>query len=280
MLPAPVIAQTPKMWQAYSMNKRAQRLNTLISMLRSQGSMYVSDIAKRLDVSEMTVRRDLHELQGNNVLERHHGKALFLRDSPVFSYEDIENIYSLSSASQEMNGEKKRIAQYAVTMIKEGEVIIIDNGSTTDKIADYIPDDITLTVACYNLNIAAKLSRKEKVNILLAGGYYHQSDQMFESFEGLQFLRSLRAHKLFISASGVHESLGMTCAHSYEVRVKQTVLESALEKILVADSSKFGAIKTVFFSSIENLDMIITDNGISEEWIEVIRNRGIKLATV
>jgi DeoR family deoxyribose operon repressor len=146
--------------------------------------------------------------------------------------------------------------------------------------ADYMPDDIKLTVACYNLNIAAKLSRKEKITILLAGGYYHQSDQMFESSEGLQFLRSLRAHKLFLSASGVHETLGMTCAHSFEVAVKQTVLESALEKILVADSGKFGAIKTVFFSSIENLDMIITDNGISGEWIGIIRDKGIKLVTV
>jgi DeoR family deoxyribose operon repressor len=262
------------------MNKKTQRLNLLISLLRSQGTMYVTDIAKRLDVSEMTVRRDLDELQNDNFLERHHGKARFIKDSPVFGYENIENIYSLSSASQEMNEEKKRIAQRAVAFIKQGDVIIIDNGSTTDKIADYMPDDVSLTVACYNLNIAAKLSRKEKISILLAGGYYHPSDQMFESSEGLQFLRSVRAHKLFLSASGVHESLGMTCAHSFEVTVKQTILESALQKILVADSSKFGTVKTVFFSSIDNLDMIITDNGISDEWTEIIQNKGIELITV
>jgi DeoR family deoxyribose operon repressor len=262
------------------MNKKTQRLNTLISLLRSQGAMYVADLAKRLDVSEMTVRRDLDELQSDNFLERHHGKARFIRDSPAFGYENIENIYSLSSASREMNEEKKRIAQRAVAFIKQGDVVIIDNGSTTDKIADYMPDDIGLTVACYNLNIAAKLSRKEKISILLAGGYYHPSDQMFESAEGLQFLRSVRAHKLFLSASGVHESLGMTCAHSFEVTVKQTILESALQKILVADSSKFGTVKTVFFSSIDNLDMIITDKGISGEWIEIIQNKGIELITV
>jgi DeoR family deoxyribose operon repressor len=262
------------------MNKKTQRLNTLISLLRNQGTMYVADIAKRLDVSEMTVRRDLTELQDNNLLERHHGKARFLKENPISSYENIENVYSLSSASQKMNEEKKRIAQYAVTLIKQGDVIIIDNGSTTDKIADYMPDTINLTVACYNLNIAGKLSRKEKISILLAGGYYHPSDQMFESSEGLQFLRSVRAHKLFLSASGVHESLGMTCAHSFEVTVKQTILESALEKILVADSSKFGTVKTVFFSSMEKLDMIITDKGISDEWIEIIQKQGIKLVTV
>jgi DeoR family deoxyribose operon repressor len=263
-----------------TMNKKTQRLNMLMSLLRKQGTLYVSDIAKKLGVSEMTVRRDLDELQDNNFVERHHGKALFLKDSPVSNYEDIENVYSLLSASEKMNEEKKRIAQYAVTLVERGDVIILDNGSTTDKIADYTPDNIELTVVCYNLNIAAKLSRKERINILLAGGYYHPSDQMFESSEGLQFLRSIRAHKLFLSASGVHESLGMTCAHSFEVMVKQTVLESALEKILVADSSKFGTVKTVFFSSIDNLNTIITDTGISKEWIEIIQNKGIKLIMV
>ena len=262
-----------------AMNKKTLRLNALISLLQNQGTLYVSDIAQKLEVSEMTVRRDLDELQDNNFVERHHGKAVFLRDNTVRAYEDIENIYSLSSASQKMNEEKKRIAQYAASLVEKGEVIILDNGSTTDKIADYIPDEMKLTVVCYNLNIAAKLSRKEKIDILLAGGYYHHSDQMFESSEGLQFLRAIRAHKLFLSASGVHESLGMTCAHSFEVPVKQTVLSSALTKILVADSSKFDTVTTVFFSSLDNLDMIITDNGISKEWTEIIQSKNIKLVT-
>ena len=262
------------------MKKKTQRLNALISLLRSHGTMYVSDIAQKLGVSEMTARRDLDELRDNSVVERLHGKASLLKGSPIASYEDIENVYSLSSASQEMNEEKKQIAQYAAALIERGDVVIIDNGSTTDKIPDYMPDDKELTIVCYNLNIAAKVSRKEKISILLAGGYYHPTDQMFESLEGIQFLKSVRAHKLFLSASGVHESLGMTCAHSFEVTIKQTVLESALEKILVADSSKFGTVKTVFFSSMDNLDIIITDKGISGEWIEIIQNRGIKLIIV
>jgi DeoR family deoxyribose operon repressor len=262
------------------MNKKTLRLNKIITLLQNHGILYVKDIAKKLEVSEMTVRRDLVKLKNNNFIERQHGKAVLLRGNVVSSYEDIENIYSLSSASQKMNEEKKLIAQYAATLVKEGEVIILDNGSTTDKIADYITGEMELTVVCYNLNIAAKLSRKEKINILLAGGYYHPSDQMFESYEGLQFLRAIRAHKLFLSASGVHESLGMTCAHSFEVLVKQTVLQSALTKILVADSSKFGAVTTVFFSSLNNLDMIITDKGIPKEWIDIIQSKNINLVTV
>jgi DeoR family deoxyribose operon repressor len=179
-----------------------------------------------------------------------------------------------------MNEEKRRIAKYAATLVEHNDVIIIDNGSTTDKVADNLPGDIPLTVVCYNLNVIVKLLKKEQIKIILAGGYFHPSDQIFESAENMLLLKSIRANKLFLSASGVHQSLGITCAHTFEVLIKQTVLESSLKKILLADSSKFGAVKTVFFSSLNKLDMIITDKNLSEEWTEIIQNMGIELVRV
>ncbi|GHV28744.1 DeoR family transcriptional regulator [Spirochaetia bacterium] len=262
------------------MNKKTKRLNQLISLLRVQGTMPVQDIARDLNVSEMTVRRDLNELRDNNFVERGHGKATFLKGEAPPVYENIENIYSLSLASSTMNQEKRRIARYAATLVERGDIIILDNGSTTDKMPDYLPENLDLTVVCYNLNILARLPRRDKDKILFAGGYFHPSDQMFESAEGIQFLRNIRAHKLFLSASGVHQSLGMTCAHNFEVTVKKTVLSSAMKKILVADSSKFGTVKTVFFASMDELDMIITDTGLSPEWIEIIKSKEIELVIV
>ncbi|MDR0718500.1 MAG: DeoR/GlpR family DNA-binding transcription regulator [Treponema sp.] len=261
------------------MNKKTQRLNQLISLLRIQETMQVKELAEQIQVSEMTIRRDLNELEADHIIERTHGKATFLKNNLLPIYENIDSIYSLSSASNTMNQEKDRIAQYAATLVEPGDVIILDNGSTTDKISDYLPN-IDITVVCYNLNIAVKLPKKEKIKIILAGGYFHPSDQMFESSEGIQFLKTIRAHKLFISASGVHQTLGMTCAHNFEVLVKKASLESSLKKILVADSSKFGTVKTVFFSSMDDLDMIITDTGLSSEWTEIIHTKEIELVVV
>lgn len=262
------------------MDKKRQRFSELVDILRSQGTTTVQELSERLEVSLMTIRRDLDELQADGIVERSYGKAALCKDTPLGLYENIENIYSLSWASVSMNEQKTRIARFAAGLIEPGEVIIMDNGSTTDKIADYIPHGTELTVACYNLNILVKLAGREKTNIIFAGGYFHPSDQMFESAENIDFLKTIRAHKLFLSASGVHMTLGMTCAHDFEVAVKQTVLDSSLKKILVADSSKFGTVRTVFFGKMDVLDMIITDTGLSPEWVEIIRGKGIELIMV
>jgi DeoR family deoxyribose operon repressor len=242
--------------------------------------MEVSEIAKHLGVSEMTIRRDLNELQEKKFVERLHGRATLLVNQPVMNFSYEENSYNLGYASNEMNEEKIRIAKYAANLVKPGEIIILDGGSTADKVADYIPDDMELTVVCYTLNILTKLPKKEKVKILLAGGYYHPGVQVFESLEGIQFLKNIRAHKLFLSVSGVHPTLGMTCANNFEIMFKKTILESALTKILVADSTKFGSLQTAFFSSMDVLDIIITDSGLSEEWGEIIKSKRIELIIV
>jgi DeoR family deoxyribose operon repressor len=261
------------------MDKRNLRITKLINMLRVEESMKISDLSRRLGVSAMTIRRDLDVLRTDHVVSREHGKANLVENIPIPAYENIEHIYNLSTASNTMHAEKKRIAQYAATLVESGDVIILDNGSTTDKIPDFLPN-IDMTVVCYNLNIVVKLPQKEKIKIIFGGGYFHPSDQLFESAENIRFLKTIRAHKLFISASGVHPVLGMTCAHDFEVVIKDTVLKSALKKILVADSSKFGAVKTVFFSPMEELDMIITDSGLSPEWVEIIRDKNIELKMV
>ncbi|MDR1421102.1 MAG: DeoR/GlpR family DNA-binding transcription regulator [Treponema sp.] len=262
------------------MNKKNQRMNRLISNLRIRKTAMVRDLAEEMGVSDMTVRRDLNELVNNHIVERSHGRAIFIQDDSAPVFENIESIYNLSYASNIMSEEKRRIAKYAATLVEPNEVIIIDNGSTTDKVPDYLPMDMQMTVVCYNLNIIIKLYKNDKIKLILAGGYFHPSDQIFESAESMLLLKSIRANKLFISASGVHQTLGMTCAHTFEVLIKQTVLESSLKKILLADSGKFGAVKTVFFSSIDKLDMIITDTGLSPEWVEFIRNMGIELVMV
>lgn len=263
------------------MNKKDFRLAQIIQLMQEHGGrMSVSDLSRHLNVSDMTIRRDLAELQAHNLVERFHGKALLNKNHIGGNFQNIENDYALLDESEKHNEEKRRIGQYAATLIQEGDIIIIDSGSTTDHMVNFIPQDYRLTVACCNLNIVQKLCTHPNVDIMLAGGRLHQRDLMFESTEGIDFLRTIRANKSFISASGVHEKLGLTCAHNYEVISKQTMLQSAVEKILLIDSSKFGTVKTVFFASLPEIDIIVTDSGISPEWQEIITGHGIELRII
>lgn len=129
-------------------------------------------------------------------------------------------------------------------------------------------------------NTLTQLFQKDDVQITLAGGLLHKADQMFESSYGNEMIRNHRANKFFMAASGIHEALGITCAHNYEVLTKKAAMGSSLTTILLADSSKFGLIRSAFVAPLSSVDTVITDDGISKEWQEILRNMGIKLYIV
>ena len=235
------------------MNKKERRLNELLGLLNEQPNLSVKNLASILNVSEMTIRRDLSCIKSNNRLD---------------NINNIEHEYKLSEERAKYSAEKNRIGKFAVSLISPGDILIIDNGTTTGEMSKYIPENMGLTILCYNYYI------------LSPGGYYHPKDQMFESPEANNLIKSHRATKLFLSASGVHEKLGITCAHNYEVLTKRAVISSSLTKILLVDSSKLGLIRTAFFASMSEIDIIITDSGISEEWIHLIEDAGIELHIV
>ena len=113
-----------------------------------------------------------------------------------------------------------------------------------------LPEDFPLTVICYNYNVMQTLFNRRNIQIILAGGYFHRSSLSFESTENTDLLKRLRASKIFISTSGV-EKMGLTCSNQYEVTTKSPALHSSKTKILLADSSKFGVVRSSLFSSLE-----------------------------
>lgn len=258
--------------------KRSSRLNQLVTMLEEKNTVTVKEMAERLNVSEMTIRRDLNALKEDEIIERGHGKASLLKNSQVEKQYDN---YDIHSEKVRKNAEKERIGSYAATLIHEGDVFIIDTGSTTDKLAKHIPVNLQTTVLCYNYNVLTHLvNNKPLVNIIFPGGYYHSNGQFFESPQGIKLIEEIRVSKIFLSASGIHENLGITCANNYEVLTKRTALQSAQTRILLADSTKFGKIRPAYFAQLSEIDMIITDSGISEEWMAIIASHEIELKIV
>ena len=103
---------------------------------------------------------------------------------------------------------------------------------------------------------------------------------MFESRESLELIRRTRARKVFVSAAGIHDSLGATCTSTYEVESKREILKASMEKILLVDSSKFGQVYENFICEITAFDLIITDKNLSDEWVRIIENAGIRYTLV
>jgi DeoR family deoxyribose operon repressor len=261
------------------MGKKFERLNELIKVLKESHGASAKELSIKFNVSEMTIRRDLELLLSQNIVLNQYG-AFFYNFEKEKVEDTLDDKYALNKAVTSHIDEKQRIGNFAASLVNNEDILIIDTGSTTELLARSLNDSLKATVLCYNRNIMNYLVDKTGISIIFAGGYYHANTEMFESIEGLSLINHTRANKVFISAAGIHETLGVTCANNYEIATKKAIFKSGVEKILLADSSKFSVIKSSHFANIEDFDMIITDSGIDETWIDRILAKSIKLHIV
>jgi len=253
------------------------RADFIINNLSNNGFVNIKELSKRLKVSEMTIRRDLGGLSNENIVTLIPGGAVLKRNPPIDT--DKEK-YLIQTAESLMLEEKIKISRKAASLVNPNDVIIIDTGSTTENLPKFIPENMPLTIICYTLNILFNVYENKNWKLIFPGGYFHDDTLMFERPEGIDMIKKIRANKAFISAAGVSEKLGVTCATNYEKETKKAVIESSDTKILLVDSSKFGKIKISYFADLTDFDIVITDSGISKECEEIIKNIGVKLYIV
>lgn len=252
--------------------ERKSRLKKILDILSDEEEATVSLISNRLNVSSMTIRRDLNELDKRGMLKRLHGGASIVKDETF-----VESQYILGEQIEKNSFEKSLIGKTAASLIKPKEMIFFDSGSTTPYIAKNVDKNIELNVLCYTLKNAFEFYQRQNCKMILAGGIYDRDSNVFHSKESLEMIKNLRADKAFISAGGIDSSLGLTTYFYFEAEIKKEMIAAAKEVILVVDSSKFGKLSTTFFADLTAVDMIITDNNISQEYKEIIHRLGIKL---
>jgi DeoR family deoxyribose operon repressor len=253
------------------MSNRRERLASIVEILQNQNAATLAELAGELSVSEMTIRRDLNLLAQDNIVKVLHSGAV-LNPGSVGS-----SRYSLTEAGALRRELKTAIGMKAASLLGEGDIVIIDGGSTTEYLARSIPETLQLTVLCWALNILVEVHRRETCSLMFSGGSLHENSLVFESPEGVELVNRYRANKAFLSASGVSEKLGVTCTNAYEVEMKKASIRSSLERILLVDSSKFGTIQPAYFADLSEITAVVTDSGIPAEYAEHIRGLGIAL---
>jgi DeoR family deoxyribose operon repressor len=283
------------------MNKREVRIVKILQKMKEDPFVSIAELAEIFSVSQMTIRRDLQYIEKNELGGREKrtsgGRELSGNAAPAFSGTVSASLASYLSGTGDSGQiprreytydyeevhcveEKKRINAFAVSLLRPGDVIVLDSGTTAGMMPEMIPDDLPLTVICYSYYIVSKLCDKPNIRLILAGGYYHRNTRIFSSEEGIRFMKQLRAQKVFLCASGIHADMGLTCTDQYIGDLKKAAISMSLEKILITDSTKFGKVDPGFFAAIEDMDRIITDSGISEEWTDLIRAKRIQLDIV
>ena len=260
--------------------KREDRFEKILAALaRSRGSS-IHDLAQALDVSEMTIRRDLETLAEQ-------GKVRMVHSGAVPSGGDADLVragFSLAGMPAEHDaseaGEKMRIGQKAASLVEAGDIIFVDSGSTTEWLVRSIPAEMPLTIVCCALNILLEAGRGKQRSLIFAGGTLRGPSLVFESPEGVSLLRRHRVTKAFFSAGGVSESLGVTCSDPAEAELKKAAVAMSQTRILLVDSRKFGRVRPAWYAEIGDFDAVVTDPGISLEYVEIFRSRRISLHVV
>jgi len=259
------------------MTGKNYRTNYILNRLSVDGFANIKDLSKKLEVSEMTVRRDLRELSKENIVTLVSGGAFLKRNSPI---DTDEEKYLIQTAESLMLEEKIKISRKAASLVEPNDVIVIDTGSTTENLPKFIPENMPLTVICYTLNILFNVYENKNWKLVFPGGYFHNNTLMFESPEGIGVIKKIRANTSFVAGGGISRKLELTTPTSYEKETKKAIIESSYKKILMVDSSKFGKIKISHFADLTDFDIVITDSGISKEFEEIIKNTGIELYIV
>lgn len=257
------------------MSRKTDRIEQIMEILRQDGSAEISGLAHRLDVTTMTVRRDLAKLAQDELVRIYHGVAV-----PVKDRYNMSPGYLLTQAEMLHVEEKTRIARKAASLVKPGDILIIDAGSTAALTAGFIPKDIPVKIICFSLNVFLQSMGRKQSDLVLVGGLYHETSCVFESPESIDLLQRYRATKAFISANGFREDLGVTCSNPFEIAVKQAAIRSSLQKILISDSSKFGKVTSSFVANLEEFDLVITDSGVPEASVKNMRNKNIRVEVV
>jgi DeoR family fructose operon transcriptional repressor len=237
-----------------------ERQGAVLRMLREQTSATMSEIAARFGVSEMTIRRDLRKLSEDGHVIRIPGGARLARS---ISFER-----SFEERLQKMSEAKDSIGRAAAGMVKEGDAIVLDSGTTTLYIARHLRYHKNIVVVTFSLAVLEELRGSESIRMELTGGTYRGSSHDLIGHAVADGLAGVYAQKVFFGAAAVSLERG---AMVFDPDAQRSVVQSGSEKILVVDSSKIGAGALYRFTGFENIDLLITDSGIRPEDLERLR---------
>ncbi len=256
------------------MNKQEQRIIEIKEMLKDRMFVNYQELSESLKVSSMTIRRDLALMEQKHLVKLIPGGALYNENH------SNNDSYALNNEKKYHKKLKMDISHKAVSLIEENDSIVIDSGTTTEYLANLLPENKNLTILCYTLNIFQSLVRKKNITKILAGGEYYDNNMLFQSKEGLNQIKNFRSTKAFIGATGFSQKLGITCSNRGEPEIKRSVMDSSIQKILLLDSSKFDLVRPCYFAQVDDFDLIITDSNIPKDYIDFIKTFNVELIIV
>lgn len=252
---------------------KEKRHEIILELLKQDGVVKVSELVDILDVTEMTIRRDLKELENHNFLIRIHGGARKV-ESELLTSRNIE--LSHRQKRDLYLNEKKHIARIIAENILENETVFLGSGTTIELVHDYLTIN-RAKIITNSIYVFDKFKYDDRFELILTGGSYRSKTGSFTGTIANDFLSTINVQKAFIGVNTIN-NYAMFNANEDEGVVQRTILNNAREKFIVANNNKFNKLDFYQFYDIREADYLITDNHLPQsleeyysEWVKVLK---------
>lgn len=259
------------------MSSKSERQKKIIEILNQISTTTTKELATALNVSEMTIRRDVDELSKKDLVNAYYGGITLKYSESSFTSSASPGNYTFDKEKGLHLAEKLRIAKFASTMVQPFDSIAVDNGTTCCNILDYINDNTSCIIYTYSQEVMNRVfsSQKSNFQLFVFGGYYHSDIKMFEYNDILSTIRKMHINKLFLGTVGVSTTYGLSCAQACEVPIRKALIDISDTVVLLADSSKIGKSWFDHYADISDIDIFVTDQGITPEQKQEFENHDI-----
>ncbi len=250
-----------------------KRRESITQQLARENVVHVVELSRQFGISEVSIRRDLERLEREGLLQRVHGGAVAVAVG--------SSAGELASTTTAHVDDKRRIGRVAAALVRPGERVIFDSGTTVLEVARALngdqADTINLTAITSSLPIVQELGHRPWAHLLLLGGIYLPEYRVVVGPQAVENLRGLHADKMFLGTDGLTFDHGLTTANVLEAEVDRAMVRAAAKIIVVADSSKIGCAGLTTIIPLDKVHVLVTDPGAPEGFLEQMRRLGIQV---
>ncbi|WP_113894105.1 DeoR/GlpR family DNA-binding transcription regulator [Roseiarcus fermentans] len=244
-----------------------ERKAHILEVLQRDRRIVAKALSHELGLSEDTIRRDLRELAGEGRLQRVHGGAL--PASPAVA--DLGARKSLSPEG------KIAIGRAAARMVKSGQVVFLDGGTTAIQVARHLDPDLKATIVTHSPSVAVELVDHAGVEIELVGGRLFKHSMVAVGAAAAEAIARVRADIYFMGVTGIHLELGLTTGNSEEAAIKRALSRQAAETIVLASREKLGTASPFLVGALNDVDCLLVESGLPQETILPYQRAGVTM---
>ncbi|GAB3010365.1 transcriptional repressor AgaR [Niabella terrae] len=254
------------------MSNLLERHQHILDLIRKEGSIKVADLCGALNVSSVTIRKDLQFLEDKQLLFRTHGGATLT--NPYITDRHVDVKVTLQAI------EKQKIGAYAAGLIEPNDCILIASGTTVQFFARNLFEKESLTVVTSALNVAFELINHPGVEVIQLGGVMRKTAASVTGIYAEKSLQDFSCSKLFLGVDGIDLDFGLTTSNMMEAQLNKQMINSAQRTIILADSSKFGKRGFGKICNFEDIEQIITDSNVPENTVKKLASMGVEVTIV